>query len=770
MSAGRQQQVVEHQRAQVVPVGHPAQRAQPPGLHLAHALQQPAGLPRVAEVLVTVELPEPLQQRVLQPRREQVVVLRGDAGGDEDELAGGVVGELHRLGEPRGETRVGVEELGHLVGVPRDDDRDLVPMVLHQLHQRIDRLPAEVGTGAAGPGQRVRLVDEQDAPQGLLEHRGGLLGGVTDVLTHEIAPGDLLELSVRQHTQRLEQLPVDPRHGGLSGTRCPGEDQVVARVPDAQPRAAPPLVDLDLIDQGADLRLDLGQPDHGVELGEQLLHPRRVLVGLAVAAAVTAHPGGPLAALHDHRRGALVDLDAGWAGVLDRARLDQPAAATPDVDPGTLGGVDEAVAQRWRALQGHRDAHVAGTGDLAVLQGGPAGLVDVHPAVPTPADRGVAYHRVGAEPDDQAVLGDVADVAAVERPARVLDEHALVPTGHGQLGRLDRGAVGDRDPGAVPRGRRTLADAQPAPAYADRRHLTAAQNQPVQRDVGVPGADRGPAVGLGVDRHRAGLAGTLQADPPAVQPQRLGVGTGCDRDDGVVGRDLQRVLDGGVAAVVVRGNGQSARHLLRLVGSGMANFTAGHPVPSVGFGSTSNSWRGALARTGPPGVCTVNAASSLTTGASYSSLTVGVTCSARSRRRSLSSGGRPPGRADGTPPGCAVPPGGRPSTGALAPGWPGGATKFSRQPSAAAARAARALPSRTGALTGGTSAPGWVTQAESPGSAGYPGAVWAGWRSPAGVTGGGSSASARGRARTGGVVPGGAALGAAAVGSARGPR
>ncbi len=192
----RGEQVVQDECTEVVAAGYPAERPQPAGLRLAHAFQQLARLARIAEVLVAFNLAEPLEESVVDARCEHVVVVACDPVRDEHKLLGRVVLELQRLCEPGGETGVGVQEVRHLMGVPGCNDRSLVAVVLHQLHERVDGLLAEVGAGAGGPGQGVSLVDEQHTAHDLLKNRGGLLGGVTDVLADELAPRHLLELAV----------------------------------------------------------------------------------------------------------------------------------------------------------------------------------------------------------------------------------------------------------------------------------------------------------------------------------------------------------------------------------------------------------------------------------------------------------------------------------------------------------------------------------------------------------------------------------------------
>src|SRR4029450_8055210 len=106
----------------------------------------------------------------------------------------------------------------HVTRVPGRDRHHVVPVVLHQLHQRVDGLPTEV---VALPGQRVRLVDEQHAAAGPGEDLGRLDRVVPYLLPDQVGPGDLDELTGPQYAHRVEELPVQPGHGGLAGTGRP---------------------------------------------------------------------------------------------------------------------------------------------------------------------------------------------------------------------------------------------------------------------------------------------------------------------------------------------------------------------------------------------------------------------------------------------------------------------------------------------------------------------------------------------------------------------
>ena len=62
---------------------------------------------------------------------------------DVQQLGGSVVRELDPVREAAGKAAFGGEEVFHLPRIAREDDHQLVPMVLHPLHQRVDGLEAE---------------------------------------------------------------------------------------------------------------------------------------------------------------------------------------------------------------------------------------------------------------------------------------------------------------------------------------------------------------------------------------------------------------------------------------------------------------------------------------------------------------------------------------------------------------------------------------------------------------------------------------------------
>ncbi len=99
-------------------------------------------------------------------------------------------------------------------------------MVLHELHERVDRLPPEVVLAA--PGEGVRLVDQQHATERRLEHGAGARRGLADVAGDELRAVGLDEVTLRDDAEGAVDLAEQPGDGGLAGARVAGEHEVVA--------------------------------------------------------------------------------------------------------------------------------------------------------------------------------------------------------------------------------------------------------------------------------------------------------------------------------------------------------------------------------------------------------------------------------------------------------------------------------------------------------------------------------------------------------------
>jgi hypothetical protein len=174
--------------------------------------------------------------------------------------------------------RVGIEEVGHLVGVAGHDDDDPVPAVLDQLDDRVDGLASEVGVGASG--QRVGLVDEQHTLVGLVEHGRDPSRGLADVAGHERGSVRLDEMATLNHPERAVDLGEEPGDRGLAGARVAGEDQVPTRLDHGQLAVTADPLHLQQVGHEPHLPLDLGQPDEVVELGQEVVEWSRGSAGI----------------------------------------------------------------------------------------------------------------------------------------------------------------------------------------------------------------------------------------------------------------------------------------------------------------------------------------------------------------------------------------------------------------------------------------------------------------------------------------------------------
>ena len=148
----------------------------------------------------------------------------------------------------------------HLGRVAGGDDDEVVPVVLHELDQRVDGLAAEVVVAAAGEG--VRLVDEQRAAQAGLEHRLGRGGGLADVTRPRGAERSVsTRWPDRHQPEGAQDLAEQPGDGGLAGARIAGEHEVVAGLERRQATFLAQGLDAQERGQPAHVGLDGVQPD-----------------------------------------------------------------------------------------------------------------------------------------------------------------------------------------------------------------------------------------------------------------------------------------------------------------------------------------------------------------------------------------------------------------------------------------------------------------------------------------------------------------------------
>ena len=130
-------------------------------------------------------------------------------------------------------------------------------MVLHELHDRVDRLPPEVLFAAAS--QRVGLVDQERAAERRLEHGTRACRGLPDVAGDEVRPVGLDEVALGDDRQRAQDLAEQPGDGRLAGARVAGEHEVVAGLQRRQAALGPDALDPQQARQPPDVGLDLAR-------------------------------------------------------------------------------------------------------------------------------------------------------------------------------------------------------------------------------------------------------------------------------------------------------------------------------------------------------------------------------------------------------------------------------------------------------------------------------------------------------------------------------
>ena len=80
----------------------------------------------------------------------------------------------------------------------------------------------------AAARQRVRLVDQQHAPSGPVEHLRDLQRRLADVAGDQAGPVGLDQVALLDDPERPVDLGEQAGDGGLAGARVAGEDEVAA--------------------------------------------------------------------------------------------------------------------------------------------------------------------------------------------------------------------------------------------------------------------------------------------------------------------------------------------------------------------------------------------------------------------------------------------------------------------------------------------------------------------------------------------------------------
>ena len=202
-------------------VAHPAQ-THPTSLNggiqeVAHIAGVTEGL--AAAIVHVLKLNVQLVSRLI---IESEAFLLGHAQEYHFQLLGVVVGELDLFLETRGQARVHLQELLHLVAIARRNAYELAFFVLQDRHQLVD-------TGLAEHiiVQAVSLVDEEHAAHGTVDILLHIALGAAHHIGDEVFARHLDILSFGQHAQGTKHIGEDAGDGGLARAWIADEDEVV---------------------------------------------------------------------------------------------------------------------------------------------------------------------------------------------------------------------------------------------------------------------------------------------------------------------------------------------------------------------------------------------------------------------------------------------------------------------------------------------------------------------------------------------------------------
>ena len=162
-------------------------------------------------------------------QREVVLAGLGSTLVDFEELVGSIVVDMDGVRETTAQSRVGVHERFHLLGITRTDDHKLASLVLHARQQQLDGITS-LGRCALASlvhgFDAVGLIEKQHATHSLVDGIVHVLGRLIDVLAENLV-GHLLDDTVGAgDTQSLENLAKGACYGGLAGTGFTSKDEV----------------------------------------------------------------------------------------------------------------------------------------------------------------------------------------------------------------------------------------------------------------------------------------------------------------------------------------------------------------------------------------------------------------------------------------------------------------------------------------------------------------------------------------------------------------
>jgi hypothetical protein len=271
----RLHQIRQPQSRQIIPRQHPGIHGQPQiPIRTALLVQGPQEppVPELVDPPLVDHMPgdrPQLVQRLLVPH---VTVLRRQHLADRGEFKRPVRRKVDASREAGRQPGVRGQQPVHALRIARQDHHKVIAIVLGPLQQHLQGLVAvRIALAVTGVGERVRLVDEEDATDRRVDQLVGLHSRLAQILTDQVGPLRLDEMVPAEQPEGVEDPPENAGHGGLAGTRRPGEDEVPFRRLNRQPLPGPQPSHVQLGGQRLDLALDRLQPHHALKLVERLL-------------------------------------------------------------------------------------------------------------------------------------------------------------------------------------------------------------------------------------------------------------------------------------------------------------------------------------------------------------------------------------------------------------------------------------------------------------------------------------------------------------------
>ena len=179
-----------------------------------------------------------------------------------------IVLEINERMEPALQAFIGFNEIVHLLGITRYNYSQIVPLVFHCLHQGVDNVRSKAVIFLFG--DRISLVNEENAAKRLLNDLIRLGCALPDVTGNQVFPGNFLHMTFPQQTERMIEFTDHTCNGGFASSRFPAENQVKTGVVVGKAHGDTVMISFGQVHLLEDLILDIPEPDQFVQLFHNL--------------------------------------------------------------------------------------------------------------------------------------------------------------------------------------------------------------------------------------------------------------------------------------------------------------------------------------------------------------------------------------------------------------------------------------------------------------------------------------------------------------------